>query len=603
MASRDAPMVRPGGAKLAGPGTPWLLGSIAAAIYFVLRLGTDYVWNDPVGLIPNPALAPPPPSFFALLRAVAPSQHYRPLSDYIATWGLIVTDRAGTTAWLAISAIVVGSVAAAMLVVAARLLEARLWALVATVLFICSPAFLTGSWVVLAGMQPMVPLIMCLGVLFYLRQREQRGVRRLFDIGGLALVMLLGPWYREYLGVISVLVIAEEARRWHRPTAVMALGLFGFVHGLFRMLLPKLFLDATIPVLPITSQLGAGTHPFERLDTLGQVQLGMATDFLVLFPPSLVLIAFAAFAFKGLRSGGRDFVAVLGLLAVAIAITGMSLTHFLPIASADLLIAAAFILFGWAFSPFLGLWIALTLLPFYKFFTEIVHLSYPMVPASIVVAAGLREAWSLVEARRWLAPLTAVLMTILVLGQTLNVYGVWHVMQKTSEGMREVAADLQHTVPRGAIVIGNVVHLANIDEYAHHWFAPYFSVRTGVDGPYADAPATVAKLISDHPGSVYLLDASQPYIPNQYLHHSHPLVRTHAVDWIDMGTLRSTTAFYPFVDPLDALVPRQFTPFVGAPDLVQDFYRGRALDGTPFMREVFVEYHLYRVTGEAVRTW
>jgi hypothetical protein len=602
-------MARVGNATLVGAGSTWLLGSIAGVIYLVLRLGTDYVWNDPVGLIPNPALAPPPPSFFALLRAVAPSQNYRPLSEYISTWALIVTDRAGTGAWLAISAMVVGCVAAAMLAVAVRLLGARLWAFIATVLFICSSAFLTGSWVVIASMQPIVPLVMCLGVLFYLQQRERGGALRLLNIGGLALVMLLGPWYREFLGVISVLVVAEEARRWHRPTALLALGLFGFVHGLFPMLLPKLLLDPTIRVLPITSlgsvssQLGLATHPFDLPNALGQVRLGMATDFLDLFPPSLVLIAFVAFAFKGLRSGGRDLVAVAGLLAVGIGITGMYLVHFLPVRSADLLIAAAFILFGWAFSPFLGLWMALTLLPFYKVFTEIVHLSYPMVPASIIVSAGLREAWRLVEPRRWLACLTAVVMIILILGQTLNVYGVWHVMQKSSEGMRQVAADLEHTIPRGAIVIGNVIHLANIDEYAHGWFVPYFSVRSGVDGPFADTAAAVAKLISDHPGSVYLFDASQPYIPNQYLYHSHPLVRTHAVNWIDMGTLRSTKVFYPFLDPLDALVPRQFVPFLGAPDLVQDFYRGRALDRTPFVREVFVEYHLYQVTGDAVRTW
>ena len=71
----------------------------------------------------------------------------------------------------------------------------------------------------------------------------------------------------------------------------------------------------------------------------------------------------------------------------------------------------------------------------------------------------------------------------------------------------------------------------------------------------------------------------------------------------DLGVLHKTQAVYPFLDPLEALIPRNFVPSLGAPDLVQDFYRGGARSGTLFLREVYVQYHLYRVTGTVVRRW
>jgi len=41
----------------------------------------------------------------------------------------------------------------------------------------------------------------------------------------------------------------------------------------------------------------------------------------------------------------------------------------------------------------------------------------------------------------------------------------------------------------------------------------------------------------------------------------------------------------------------------GPPDLEFDFYRGPALSGEPFLREVAVDYWLYKVTSDKVWTW
>lgn len=625
----------------------WLIGAVAGLIYFALRSTTDFIWNDSVGLyaLPGP---PHAASLVELLGSLSTLIHllgtvsggnYRPLAIYLAQTSTMFDFHI----WLAAIACIVGGSAAAMFALATRLLAGRLWALIATILFICSPAFLTGSWVVLAGQQPLVALIMCMGVLFYLRQMERHGWRRLLEIAGLAFTLLIGPWYREFLGVIAALIIAEELWVCRRPTWVMGLAALGFVHGLFPMLLPKLLINPAVPLIPITrlgdvgTQLGSAEPAAGGLmahigESIRQLRWGVSSFFVALFPPTLVVLAFFGFCFKsaqgalgailelgrgGFRNpggplwklAGSRFVVGSFCLGGVILVSSILIKRgHLPWHVVDAWIAAAFILYGWALSSLLGLWMAATLLPFYKVFTEIVHLAYPMVPGSIIVAAGLRECW---RAARLLEGTSGKLLTrafagivaLLLVDQALNVYGVWYVVQQCNSGMQTVAAALKREIPRGSVVLSNVMHLYDIDRYAGHWVQAYFTMRGGVGGPFADTPDTVSQLLQAHPDSVYLLDADQPYEPGQYMYHSHPLVRAHAVDWIDLGSVHETKAFYPYVDPLDFFVRRPFVPFLGSPDLVQDFYHGRAMDRRPFLREVYVNYHLYRVVGTAVRSW
>jgi len=45
---------------------------------------------------------------------------------------------------------------------------------------------------------------------------------------------------------------------------------------------------------------------------------------------------------------------------------------------------------------------------------------------------------------------------------------------------------------------------------------------------------------------------------------------------------------------------RSFISFVGSPDMENDFYRGPARTGKALTREVYCEYHLYKVTGTEI---
>jgi hypothetical protein len=628
----------------------WLVGVIAAIVYFIARSTTDYVWDDTRELyLVRPDAVRHLPGLVDLLRSLSPTSNYRPLASYVAAHGLAFVGGGAVDVriWLAAMAIVVGCTAAAVNALARRMLSGGVWSTVATILFICSPAFLTGSWVVLAGQQPVVSLLMCLGVLCYLWQNETQGRWRAMALLGLCLVLLLGPWYREFLLMVAVLIVTEEVRCHRRPTMVMGIGALGCLHGLFPMLLPKLLIDRSLPLIAtpflgyVGSQLGRPASTTQGLHLLADftnLRFEVSPQLLALFPPSLVALGWLGFMLSGVRNfvmfsqrepvpgrkemkllrtlrSDRMVAATAGLAVVAV-ITVPTLLRIhptlsrstIPIALASILIAAALIFYGFSVSPLLSVWMALALAPLYWVYTEIVHLAYPLIPASIVVAGGLRECWLALRrlnGRQAVALRYAfsLMITVLLLDQVLNVYNVWYVVKQCNNGMRIVASRLQRHVPRGSVIIGNVIHLYDIDHYAGNWFVPYLTVRAGTRGPYADSRASVASVLLQHRGTTYLLDVRQPYLPDQYAYHSHPLVRSHAVDWADLGSLYETRAVYPFVDPAQALVPRAFVPFPGAPDLVQDFYRGRALDRGPFLREVYAEYHLYRVTGTIVRPW
>jgi hypothetical protein len=96
-----------------------------------------------------------------------------------------------------------------------------------------------------------------------------------------------------------------------------------------------------------------------------------------------------------------------------------------------------------------------------------------------------------------------------------------------------------------------------------------------------------------------LLDCDFQHLPWKTADR-HPFVHRYAVEIRSLGKLGACSATYPFADPLRHFISPQNVPFLGPPDLVNDFYRGRALDGSWFRNEVYSEYHLYEVTGPRV---
>ena len=87
------------------------------------------------------------------------------------------------------------------------------------------------------------------------------------------------------------------------------------------------------------------------------------------------------------------------------------------------------------------------------------------------------------------------------------------------------------------------------------------------------------------------------YLPDKCDYHRHKFVNKPFVPTEFLGHIHRTQTRYFFIDPLRHLVPREFVPFLGAPDLVNDFFNGPPHHRPLFRYEVYAEYRVYQMTA------
>ena len=620
----------------------WMLGLVAGSIYFAARSSFGPIWNDTAGLVTvlfDPPQGKPPLDWELVWRIlVTPfgrldTGGFRPLQ--IIPTNLSYFGFGSLSPWLeAVAALLIGITAAMVFFVAYRFLKDRIGALVATLLFICAGPYLSADAVVLSGFQTVVVLVLCGSLLCYWRYYETTSPRRRkLWLGALIALLFLGPWYREYTGLASILIFAAEAWRRRRPTWLMGLSTLTLAHALFPTALVHFLVFPELPLLPVFQigslgsadqiALASGAHA-GLSDTIAAMLPGLVWDlgfyFLPLLPPTMIALAYGGFWMAAWRRArllprptfigsifGPHWLPLWGVVLTAL-FAGY-LVFQLPYVTGwnGFGLAAAFGLgaLGLAIDPLIAFWFLLSLLPFIVVFHETVHLIYALVPASIIVAGGLARLWE--EGRRWPAVLRCALagaIALLVVDQGLGAVAVFRVLRGIYAGEVAVAKEIKARIPSGAFVISNALSAMDIEVFSNGYFRTLYSVGAGVPANrIADTDAVLAKFLAANPDKVYFLDIEHPFTPGKYLYHALKYVRDRSVPLRALGTLHTTDVRYPFLDPLKLFFDVPYVNFLGAPDLVNDFYDGPALSGAPFRSEVFATYRLYQAVGTKVDPW
>jgi hypothetical protein len=630
----------------------WWLAGVVAITFFVARSSSDWVWNDTSQIAqylfddPDHILLRQHSWLSAALHESfgAPSRDgYRPLASFGGRLaiGLFGTGPLPISFLIAAVSTLYGLTAACVFKVAQRFLRSTIWAVYATLLFVASPAIVPATWNIAVGIQLFVPFLICLGLILYWQFEEAQTNWRFLSAAGLFAVLFLGPWYREFIGLTSILVIFLELRRTGRVTVVLSGTVISLLHAIYPTAIVKALFFHDLPlvsVFQIGSLHAAMGLPHQELTWLDKIKAladGLKFEvsgyFLMLFPLSLVLLCLLGFLLSPLRRRGtapakelapraraveylkanRDIVS-LAFFLVFVAISGAIWLAVEPDRSAWLLVAGwacfGLTVFGAAIDLLLGVWLFLSLAPFYRVFTETVHLLYASLPAAVIVTCGVqrlfvwcREHW---PHARMLQGAIAICLTILLADQLMTVYAVWHSINGMNEGMKTVAAAIEKQLPRGAIIVSNALHAMDIELVSGGYFRTLYTVANGVPpSRIADSSDQLEGLIRANFGRVYFLDIDQPFLPQKAIYHSHKYVRDHSVDYVRISEIHKTQIFYPYLDPFKLLVDRPFVPFVGAADLVNDFYDGPDLAGAPFLDEVYARYTLYHVTGTVVDPW
>jgi len=543
-----------------------------------------------------------------------PEGGYRPLS---VLWGglaavFFYTPRYLPWPVLLLVGMVLGALAVSLFYVARRFVRHDLTALAAVFLTLASPPLVGSIWVCVAGVQTLVPLSFCLSFLCYWNLIE--GKRRVLCATGLLLLLLLGPWVREFFGLNALLLIFLEVRRCRRPTWIMGMAGLGFLHAVFpTALVHWLFL----PQLPLV--------PVYRLGSLS-VQLGgdgirwhASWHFLPLLPPSLWVCAVVAGLFR-LRPEADDGnepnrgwldrgEAVLKALSIPCWLAALIVLYFLEFRFHDYLgftLCLGLAALGFRRDLFLGFWFALMFLPILRVFCEHIHFLYAIPPASIIMAEAMETLWFTLRGRpvlTWVRPALACLFVVIAGDQALNVYGAYRVNRAIYGGIDVVADWMVRKVPQDAAVVTNVIHGEEIKWHSDNHMEIYWTISSGIcDSSRAVAqPDEFQRMLSRRGNRpIYFLDVDFDYPPDKAANHRHKYVHQADVENRDLGIVHFTHTRYPFLDPLRYLVPRSYLPFLGAPDLDNDFARKRSVDH-PFCHEIYAIYHVYEVIGDRLR--
>lgn len=494
---------------------------------------------------------------------------YRPLSAIIRGLGSAYVHSAGinTQLFIIINAIVCGLTALAFYKFTNLFLNFRAARVFAMFLFFASTPVLTGALVLFSGIQLLVFLFIIIVLLIYFRY-DRDG--RLLWFLPLGLFLLIGPWVREFIGIAPALIIVREIiyRRGIRPVGVVAA--VGFIHALFPTLLVSVFVNS-LPVVFVFKIGNLGNFLSISPDTVAGFHWRIIGDIFSIFPPSLVLFGLASIGWSSLaywRKDPEQFRQQLFLL---------------------IFFVAAF-------------------LPFLKLFNEQVHLAYCLMPLSILLAKQVEFVYGKLRDRPYdqITLGAAILLVIVVADHAVNIFSVRQATREIYASIISLANKFAAELPPNAIIISNAHHVEDIRLYSHGHIDAW-NAGGGIPDQakwLRDADALQQQLKNWGGRDVYFLDMRLPRREGQRgAGRVHFFVRDEVVPMKSLGQIATTRYTYPFFDPLRFLLPAEVATWPGPPDLEFDFYRGYALSGEPFMREVALDYMFYKVITDKLSSW
>ena len=392
----------------------------------------------------------------------------------------------------------------------------------------------------------------------------------------LGIALLIGPWIREFVGIAPLLILVHQVlyRRFVTPVGILAL--VGLLHGLF----PTFLLSLLFKTLPVRSVFGMGNLgafasaplPGGRwLSNLAHLHWRIFGDIFSVLPPSLVLAAMVVFCWSSFVYWKN------------------SVDQFRK-------------------QVFLFTFFAAAFLPFLKLFNEQVHLAYSLIPLTVLLAMQAEFLSNHLAERPFgrLRQAALVVLIITTMDHAVNFVAVRGATGAIYRTIITLSNRFMADLPPRTIIISNAHHLEDIRFYSRGHIDPWAGVGGIPDRrKWLNSPGELQSLLDNRQNrEVYFLDVRLPQRKGQRgANRVLTFVQDEIVSMKPLGRIAATSYVYPFFDPLRMLLPRTVATWPGPPDLEFDFYRGPALSGAPFMREVAIDYFLYKVTGDRVQQW
>jgi hypothetical protein len=500
---------------------------------------------------------------------------YRPISGFIRGLGNAYVFSLGVNAqsFIIINGLLCGVTVLLYLDFARFFLNTRVALIFAAFLFFGSTPVLTGGLVLFSGVQFLVFIFLLLLVTIYLHHFNDA---RAFWLVPFGIALLIGPWVREMVGVAPAVILVHQTlyHRGIRPVGILAF--LGLLHALFPTFLLSFFFH-NLPVRSIfgMGNLGTFTHASpggEGLRSLLHLHWRIFGDLFSILPPSLVLA---------------------GLIVIC-----WSSWVYWRTASMDQLREQVFLL----------VFFVAAFLPFLKLFNEQVHLAYSLIPVTVLLAKQIEFLYKYVHKRQAEHVLLGVwlLLVVTTADHAVNFVAVRGATGAIYRTILALAERFTVAFPPRTIIISNAHHLEDIRFYSRGHIDPWAGVGGIPDRRrWLNSSEDLQTLLDNRKGrDLYFLDVRLPQRRGQRgAGRVLTFVHDEVVPMISLGRIAATNYIYPYFDPLRLVLPRTVATWPGPPDLEFDFYRGSALSGRPFLREVAVDYFLYKLTGDRVRRW
>lgn len=594
--------------------------SITTCCFVAYRDAMPIVWNDTIHTVwylydrevhAEASIASLPDRFKRSFGAFQ-SDGYRPLSQFIYDYGItsFLDPMSPPHYWEWFIGLIFGLMAASLYIYSKTVIQSTLFSLLSVGLCLFSPPVITASWVLYAGIQAFVLLVICTGLILY--NNVINSPKRKLSFLFLVVVMFVGPWFREFCGILPLLIIVSEIIRRRKPTVLMVVAAIFFLHSLFPMALVKWFvyndleLKSVFNVGSLGKQISVSESGYKSylLNSLQNIRWHASWNFLVLIPPVLYIVSLFSFIVEIIRRK-----VTLPLLVLFICF-GLSVIYLALVARSEnllgLTLSLGIALISLQWSVFLSIWFLISYLPFLKVYTEQVHLAYCIVPATIILCLSYFHLWSFLKGKKSGGIIAAkytmiFLLSLGFLDQAINLYSSRVVVSSIYEGIIRVGQWFENNTPNDSIVITNVLHGEDIRLYAKNHFSLYWTVGAGIsDSKRCLEDQAVFQNFYDeniNRKKMYFLDMEFSRLPQKESYHRHKYLHPIPIcPVVDLGVIYFTKVRYPYLDPLKWFTKREYISFLGPPDLVDDFYTGNGEDEHIGWRETSVYYHVYRLS-------
>lgn len=571
----------------------------------IARVGVPYVWADTQTLMNAEAITSTPlssvwydePSAFHRYLPIV-SLLQIPLLKLFSDNPIVPT---------AFQAIIWGALAVVIYLLVMELTKNKFASLASALLLAFSLPSIRESFTTLQT-TALVELVIVLGLYGYVRYRNTNQHRWLYLLLGCCIV---GPLIKELAIIIPIVVLLTiiAERKWNKKLLIPLP--FLLLHSIFPSTLPNLFLGRLVAISIFTG--GVPEHyslfSLQRLSTL---YYDMPVHLILFIPPILTFLVIVSIIIylinkdRTLRTAGTvGLVLIIGFASIFFTNIQYGDTG-LAFSAIPSMLCATVAIISFKHNKLLSIWFMIAWVPFFWLYNACdTGLIAPAIPWTIITAIWLSKlplTRQLTEKGKALFSLSGIrhslqyslILILLVLGfasQPLNLIAV----HKTFNGTASVTKEMARQVPEDSIVITNLIHGMELKYYEDNEFELYYAYRSHMfDDAYAIHNSTVYdELVKGHNSTDIYILAGLTLKDGE----NHWLL-TQPDKPVELQTKFQAVCRYPTPDPLKSLLPENYRPFGGPPDLEPEVEISSGL----FYQEAYAEYGLYKlIRGDEIQ--